>query len=480
MQSNQQSVTQEQLRRYRQLMEIHRLVGSERDTNRLPDIIMREVSKLLCVDRSTLFLLDQETMQLCACFAQGVEDNAIVVPLRMGIVGAAILQRKMQNIVNAYQHPYFNSGIDKLTGYKTDSILAAPILDGGGVALGGVELLNKNTGRFSKEDEKNLTAAVQKLAELIQAGGLDAQRAGDEMASLHEKIGFDRCSVFVMDKAGGQLVVLHAEGLENQKISLCVKLGIAGLVTLTNQMLLIPDTACDQRFDSSFDKLTGYHTRNILCIPLHGSNGEVLGAIQAINKLTGDFSEQDVEMLTNIANVISISIENAILLKDSDKQFHSILEVLAASIDARDTLTAGHSVRVAKFATGIGRILGFAETDLDVLHVSAILHDYGKIGIADCVLKKNGSLDAAEFEHMQLHAALTYDILHRIYFARKYRGVPLIASSHHEYLNGSVHGKNFDGGGRIRSVDSRAALSKKYDAGTGAVHSARRRNSQQV
>jgi HD-GYP domain-containing protein (c-di-GMP phosphodiesterase class II) len=427
----------EQIHHYQKLMDIHRKVGAERDITRLPEVVMREVSELLSIDRSTLFLMDWETMQLQACYAQGIANNAIVVPLRMGIIGTAILQRRILNIVNAYQHPYFNPNIDELTGYTTDSILAAPIIDASGTALGGIELLNKRTGRFTKEDEETLNAATLRLSELIYQGKLNTQRACDELAFLHAQIGFDHSSIFITDKTSGQLVAIYSEGPEQQKITLTIKLGIAGLVALTNQTLLIPDTATDQRFDASFDNLTGYHTRNILCVPLHDSNGVVLGVIQAINKLSGDFSGQDVDMLTDIANIISIAIENAMLLKDSEKQFHSILEVLAATIDARDALTAGHSIRVSQFATEIGLILGFAEADLDVLRVSAILHDYGKIGVDDAVLKKNGSLNEDEFLHMKQHAAITHDILEKIYFARKYRGVPLIASSHHEYLDGS-------------------------------------------
>jgi len=468
MQSNQQTAD-EQYRLYRRFMEIQRRVGAERDIARLPGLVMHEVSELLGTDRSTLFLVDWETMQLRACFAQGIESNAIVVPLRMGIVGAAILQRKILNIVNAHQHPYFNFSIDSLSGYKTDSVLASPVIDGDGMVLGGVELLNKKTGRFTKEDEKIFTVAVQRLVVLIHDGALDRQRACDEMAALRRQIGFDRSSVFVTDEATGQLAALYSEGLEKQKITLTVKLGIAGLVTMTNQMLLIPDAASDRRFDSSFDKITGYHTRNILCIPLRGANGEALGAIQAINKLEGNFGEQDIEMLASIAGIISIAIENAMLLKDSDRQFHSILEVLAASIDARDAMTAGHSTRVAEFATGIGRVMGFAEADLDVLRVSAILHDYGKIGVDDCVLKKNGKLDVSEFAHMKQHATLTCDILDKIYFARKYRGVPLIASSHHEYLDGSGYPNGLDSN-EIPFMAKILAVADVYEALTADRH----------
>ena len=468
MQSDQWTLD-EQCRCHRQLVEIQRRVGAERDITRLPDIVMREVSSLLGTDRSTLFLLDWETMQLRACFAQGVEGKSIVVPLRMGIVGAAILQRRILNIVNAHQHPYFNSSIDALTGYKTDSVLASPIISDEGMVLGGVELLNKKTGRFTKEDEKTLTTAVQRVAGLIQEGVLDTQCARDEMAVLHKQIDFDRGSVFVTDEATGQLVALYSEGLEKREISLTLKLGIAGLVALTNQMLLVPEAASDTRFDPSFDRLTGYHTKNILCVPLRGANGEALGAIQAINKMEGCFCEQDVEMLTSVAGIVSIAIENAMLLKDSDRQFHSILEVLAASIDARDTMTAGHSQRVAEIAVEIGMKMGFVEADLDVLRVSAILHDYGKIGVDDCVLKKNGKLDEPEFNHMKQHATITCDILEKIYFARKYRGVPLIASSHHEYLDGSGY-PNGLGANEIPFMAKIIAVADVYEALTADRH----------
>lgn len=434
---NKQQTTDDQHLIYRQFMEIQRRVGAERDITRLPGLIIHEVSNLLGTDRSTLFLMDWETMQLRACFAQGIASNIIVVPLQMGIVGAAILQRKMLNIVNAQRHPYFNSSIDSKTGYTTDSVLASPILDSDGMLLGGVELLNNKAGRFSYEDEEALTTSLQRLAVLILNEELDAQSACNEMTSLHQQISFDRCSVFVTEETTGYLVAIYSEGLEGTTITLTIKLGIAGLVTLTNQMLLIPDAQTDPRFDPSFDKLTGYCTRNILCIPLQGSHGEALGAIQTINKLEGGFDEHDVEILASIAGIISIAIENALLLKDSNRQFLSTLEVLAASIDARDTLTAGHSIRVAELATGIGRVIGFNEDDLDVLRVSAILHDYGKIGVDDRVLKKNGKLDTQEFAHMKRHAMFTNNILEKIYFSRQYRSVPLIASSHHEYLDGT-------------------------------------------
>ncbi|OHC66545.1 MAG: hypothetical protein A2045_05055 [Rhodocyclales bacterium GWA2_65_20] len=422
------------------LLEIQRRVSQERSLERLPGLVMREVTELLAADRSTLFLLDGETMALRACFAEGVAaDNAIVVPLRMGVIGTAILARKTVNLVDAYQHPYFNPEVDAHSGYKTESLLVVPIANADGQVLGGIELLNKLTGRFTAADEK----AVEAVAERLAAAAIDAAAANRELAALRQRIECDRGTVFRLDPLAGQLVAVHADGADGARISLNMKLGIAGLVALTGQPLLIPDAHADPRFDASFDRRTGYRTRNILCVPLRGANADTLGVIQIINRRDGDFSAEDMALLTSVAGVVAIAVENALLFADGERQFHSLLETLAATIDARDTLTAGHSKRVALIACGIARELGFAENDLDVLNVSALLHDYGKIGIDDAVLKKEGKLDEREFAHIKLHAVLTFDILDKIRFSRKYRNVPLIASSHHEALDSSGYPRQF-------------------------------------
>jgi HD-GYP domain-containing protein (c-di-GMP phosphodiesterase class II) len=110
---------------------------------------------------------------------------------------------------------------------------------------------------------------------------------------------------------------------------------------------------------------------------------------------------------------------------------------MAASIDAKDHLTAGHSKRVTQFAIGIAKALGFEPRECDILGVAALLHDYGKLGIDDRVLKKPGRLTAQEYDHIKEHVIITRTILDKMHFARKYRMVPLIAASHHERLDGS-------------------------------------------
>jgi len=86
---------------------------------------------------------------------------------------------------------------------------------------------------------------------------------------------------------------------------------------------------------------------------------------------------------------------------------------------------------VTKYAAGIARELGFGETEIDVLTVAALLHDYGKLGIADNILKKPGKLTTEEFEYMKEHVVNTKNILSKMHLMRQYHEVPLIASCHH-------------------------------------------------
>ena len=156
-----------------------------------------------------------------------------------------------------------------------------------------------------------------------------------------------------------------------------------------------------------------------------------------MNKKIGAFTDSDIDCLKAHTSIVAIFVENAILLYEQDKQFRSLIEVLAASIDAKDHLTAGHSHKVTEYAVGIARELGFEESEIDILSIAALLHDYGKLGTDDHVLKKPSRLTNEETDHIKQHVLNTRNILKKMHFIRKYREVPLIASCHHERLDGS-------------------------------------------
>ena len=176
--------------------------------------------------------------------------------------------------------------------------------------------------------------------------------------------------------------------------------------------------------------------KSFVCCPII-CEGESVGVLAVDNlKSSRPLMQRDKSLLMGIAPVIGVAIRNAEHLLAKDKEFRSTLQVLAASIDARDPLTAGHSEKVTEYAVGI-----CDEMDLDVefrecVRVAALLHDYGKIGVPDAILKKEGRLTAEEYEIIKTHSNKTRDILSQINFEGKYVEVPEIAGAHHEKWNG--------------------------------------------
>ncbi len=420
-----------------QFIEIGKAMCIERNLDRLLPLIMTDISKALNADRSTLFLIDWDRMELWTKFAEGLDHGEIKIQLKMGLVGISVFTKKIVNVANAYHDPRFYSKVDEVTGYRTESVLSVPVFDLDKNVAGAVVLLNSKTGIFKTKDEEKTLETTAILTETIFSKDLDLEKVRSLLDSLRQSTRCERCSLFLLDKEKGMLFPLVAEGIEDHDIQLSLNLGIAGLVAITGEDLNIENAYEDPRFDSRIDQKTGYRTQCILCVPIKNRSGEVIGVLEVINKKEGVFSENDKDMLKALSSFVAISIENAILFDEHDQQFKSILEVLAASIDAKDPLTAGHSLNVTKYAEGIARELGFGEAEIEVLTVAALLHDYGKLGTSDDILKKPGKLTPAEYNHIKGHVVNTRNILEKMYLMRKYRDVPLIAASHHERLDGS-------------------------------------------
>jgi len=427
--------------RLSKIYELGNKLRGERNIDKLLPIIMQEISRFLNADRTTLFLIDFEKKCLWTRFAEGMGDDRIVIGMKMGLVGSCVLTKQPINVTSACDAPYFNDDIDRQTGYRTESVLCAPFFDGQRDVTGAVELINKKKGIFTKEDERRAEGVAAALSNLFLSDGgteqPDWETARKLTSDLRAATDSERSTIFFLDRKTGDLRSVFADYLPGRDIRINMNLGIAGMVAITGDDIIIPDAYLDSRFDKSVDERTGYRTRSILCVPLHNQSGEIMGVIESMNKNDGLFTDYDLELLKSLSSYVAMFIENALLFEEQNRQFKSVLEVLAASIDAKDTLTAGHSKKVAEYAIAIGREVGLHEDALDVLNVAALLHDYGKLGIDDHVLKKPGNLNREEFEHIKQHVANTRCILNKMAFMRKYKSVPLLASSHHERLDGS-------------------------------------------
>jgi putative nucleotidyltransferase with HDIG domain len=151
--------------------------------------------------------------------------------------------------------------------------------------------------------------------------------------------------------------------------------------------------------------------------------------------LTGISRELDT--LTETFNALMASVAAA--EAETQAAYTSAIRALAATLDARDPYTAGHSERVSVLSVAIGRSLALPAEDLEVLRLGALLHDIGKIGVPDDVLRKPSALTPAEYETIKLHPALGARILRTVPFLSPHIA---IVELHHERPdgNGYPHG----------------------------------------
>lgn len=184
---------------------------------------------------------------------------------------------------------------------------------------------------------------------------------------------------------------------------------------------------------------------SFLCCPIIVEN-ETLGVIAVTNQTTKrPLVRSDVNLLQGIAPVIGVALQNASLIEELHLSFEQTLKVLADSIDARDYLTAGHSEVVTEYAAGIAEEMGQSEEYVQMIRISSLLHDYGKIGIPDAILKKNGRLTTEERDIINTHPARTQQILSQVPFRGIHTQIPQVAGAHHERWDGNGYPSGLKG-----------------------------------
>lgn len=150
----------------------------------------------------------------------------------------------------------------------------------------------------------------------------------------------DRATIYTLDQATNELVLYVAQGAQDIRVPVGVvrtrlpmhystptadsdlanaSQGIAGSVAETGRLINVIDAYEDPRFDQEHDRKTGYKTDSILCGPIRGRTGEVLGVIQAINKQSGRFTAFDEDVLETLAAQAGIILQNSMLFQEAEK-----------------------------------------------------------------------------------------------------------------------------------------------------------------
>jgi len=146
------------------------------------------------------------------------------------------------------------------------------------------------------------------------------------------------------------------------------------------------------------------------------------------------FTEDDLHLADALAAHVSAAIEGASLLRKQKELFLKTITILAQAVELRDDYTGGHTQRVTRYASLLAQHLDLPEDQLELIKIGTPLHDIGKIGIDDAILRKPGRLTAAEFATMQEHTTKGAEILSTI---PEMQPIIPIVRNHHERWDGT-------------------------------------------
>ena len=322
----------------------------------------------------------------------------------------------------------------------------------------GVALIDLGDNRHLKEDllSEMLVLLVENFR-LIAASEEQLEKVSTELAHVYEELVLlHKLSInmkvtepdanFLQMACDSLTEIVSVEGIailleknvESEK-QLALAAG-SGLIDMDEQMTAVlhnrlvkeinsgREALLDSDIDSPFRYEWSGGIKNIIAVPLFGkgkssqlaeSVGEdirIIGIMVAINRIDKpDFDSTDVKLFNSVANGCAVFVENGRLFRDLKELFIGSLKALTSSIDAKDQYTRGHSERVAFIARWIAVKLAeenlLKEEQVHKVYLAGLLHDIGKMGIDESVLRKKDKLTEQEFEQIKAHPSVGAGIL---------------------------------------------------------------------
>ena len=382
----------ERLRQAEMLLDLSKRVAAIESLDEILEILVQMTTAEIGAERGTLFLNDPQAGELYSRVAQGNFKREIRILNTSGIAGYVFTTGAGEIIQDAYADKRFNRSVDEQTGFKTESIICAPIKTVLGEVIGVSQALNKKKGNFGEEDLALLEAMTTQAAVAMQSRQfverMKKSREQEmefldivsdvtselELGTLLQRVmgeatrmlSAERSTLFLNDEKTNELFSRVAQGDDTiGEIRLPNHLGIAGTVFTSGDTVNIPYAYADLRFNPAFDKKTGYFTRSILCVPVVNKDGKMIGVTQVLNKRGGPFSNEDESRLKAFTAQVAIALENAKLFEDVQNMKNyadSMLESMSSGVITLDEdgniitcNAAGHRIMKVENADVIDR-----------------------------------------------------------------------------------------------------------------------------
>ncbi len=386
---------------------------------------------------------------------RGGVDDYIMKPLDIdelkAVVSRALESRRLKHFNNRL--------IDQLKGANRELVRAKQHL-ADQISQAQTNLDATHTRLRQRVEELSVLNEISKVTSSV----LNLEKLLDVYIDLvRSKVGIANCSILLVEPDSGELVVCASAGdngvsLVGQRAA--VGLGVEGWVAENRVAVLIDDLAGDARFkDKGSAK---YPSGSLICAPLV-AKGDLLGVID-LNQRAGvaAFTENDLRLLTTIASQVSVAIDNARLYRMLQENSYRTVQALATTLEAKDRYTHGHSARVTDYSVLVAKRMNLSEEDVEKLRYAAQLHDVGKIGVDEAILRKPAGLTDGERSAVQEHPIIGERILEPLDFLSD---VKTIIRHHHERWDGRGYPDGI-AGLDIGTLTQIMAVADAYDAMT--------------
>lgn len=247
---------------------------------------------------------------------------------------------------------------------------------------------------------------------------------------LRELIGADTLTLFMKNPPSGHDSFLISGNMElSHEEVVSISRYLLTRLESTSRPIILSDVSAHP----SLVKILKTTTPVILSWPIL-SDDEPTGLLTAISNSRSDvFDTSDAHLLSTVARHISSFLENRSLLNDIEELLIGLLTILVNTIDAKDTYTRGHSQRVAIIAQTIALSLGLEKDESEKVYFAGLLHDIGKIGIDEVILRKPGKLTEKEFATIKKHTIIGSKIISSL---KQFRLIIPGILYHHERYDG--------------------------------------------
>ncbi len=240
-------------------------------------------------------------------------------------------------------------------------------------------------------------------------------------------------SLMILDPQTNELRITASIGLPEDVVAttrMKVGEGIAGRVAKTGKPLFVDNIETDIRFLKASN--VRYPSKPFLSVPLKVKE-RIIGVLNVSSSEGQTFDERDIYLITILADVAAITLENVGLYTNLQKFYMDMVETIARMIDAKDSYTHEHADRARKYAKLIAKKLNLPKEMVQHVEYAALMHDIGKIGINENILKKPGKLTSEEIEIIRKHPAIGNKIISPVTFLNPV--APMILY-HQEWYNG--------------------------------------------